>query len=69
LRLLGEGGMGEVWEAAQTDPVRREVALKLIKWGMDTKAVIARFEAERQALALWSLCEENRSRATAIETD
>jgi serine/threonine protein kinase len=52
LRLLGEGGMGQVWEAEQEKPVRRKVALKLIKWGMDTKAVVARFEAERQALAL-----------------
>jgi non-specific serine/threonine protein kinase/serine/threonine-protein kinase len=52
LQKLGEGGMGEVWEAEQTEPVRRKVALKLIKWGMDTKAVVARFEAERQALAM-----------------
>ncbi len=52
LNLLGEGGMGEVWEAEQTSPVRRRVALKVIKPGMDTKEVIARFEAERQALAL-----------------
>ena len=44
--------MGEVWEAEQEKPVRRKVALKLIKWGMDTKQVVARFEAERQALAL-----------------
>ncbi|NIV48242.1 MAG: protein kinase, partial [Gammaproteobacteria bacterium] len=52
LRRIGEGGMGEVWEAEQTEPVRRRVALKVIKRGMDTAAVIARFEAERQALAL-----------------
>jgi WD40 repeat protein/serine/threonine protein kinase len=49
---IGEGGMGEVWLAHQTDPVKRPVALKVIKAGMDTKAVLARFEAERQALAL-----------------
>ena len=52
LQKLGEGGMGEVWAAEQSDPVRRKVALKLIKRGMDTKQVIARFESERQALAL-----------------
>jgi non-specific serine/threonine protein kinase/serine/threonine-protein kinase len=49
---LGEGGMGEVLEAEQEKPVRRRVALKLIKWGMDTKQVVARFESERQALAM-----------------
>jgi len=52
LREIGEGGMGVVYEAEQEKPVRRKVALKLIKWGMDTKAVVARFESERQALAL-----------------
>src|SRR5262245_48620915 len=52
LQKIGEGGMGEVWLAEQTAPVRRRVALKLIKAGMDTKQVVARFEAERQALAL-----------------
>jgi len=52
LQRLGEGGMGEVWEAEQEAPVRRRVAFKLIKWGMDTKEVLARFESERQALAL-----------------
>jgi non-specific serine/threonine protein kinase/serine/threonine-protein kinase len=52
LQPLGEGGMGEVWEAEQEGPVRRRVAFKLIKWGMDTKEVLARFESERQALAL-----------------
>ena len=49
---LGEGGMGVVYVAEQTHPIRRKVALKVIKPGMDTRAVIARFEAERQALAL-----------------
>jgi eukaryotic-like serine/threonine-protein kinase len=52
LQVLGEGGMGEVWLAEQTKPIHRTVALKLIKTGMDTKAVVARFESERQALAL-----------------
>src|SRR5437764_5331936 len=52
LEQLGEGGMGTVWVAEQTEPVRRKVALKLIKPGMDSKQVLARFEAERQALAL-----------------
>lgn len=49
---LGEGGMGVVFVAEQVEPVRRRVALKVIKPGMDSKQVIARFEAERQALAL-----------------
>ena len=49
---IGEGGMGEVWVAKQTEPVKRKVALKLIKTGMDSKGVLARFEQERQALAL-----------------
>ena len=52
VRLLGTGGMGEVWQAEQTEPFRRTVAVKLIKPGMDTRAVIARFDSERQALAL-----------------
>ncbi len=52
LEEIGEGGMGTVWAAEQTAPVRRKVALKLIKAGMDSRAVLARFEAERQALAL-----------------
>ncbi|MFT3878821.1 MAG: tetratricopeptide repeat protein [Gemmatales bacterium] len=52
LEPLGEGGMGTVWKAEQLEPVRRLVAVKLIKPGMDSKQVIARFDAERQALAL-----------------
>jgi non-specific serine/threonine protein kinase/serine/threonine-protein kinase len=52
LQKLGEGGMGIVYLAEQEHPIRRRVALKIIKLGMDTKAVIARFEAERQALAM-----------------
>jgi WD40 repeat protein/serine/threonine protein kinase len=52
LEEIGEGGMGTVWVAEQTEPVKRKVALKLIKPGMDSKAVLARFAAERQALAL-----------------
>ncbi|PWU14801.1 MAG: hypothetical protein C5B50_16570, partial [Verrucomicrobia bacterium] len=52
LERLGEGGWGVVYVAEQTEPVRRRVALKVIKLGMDTKAVVARFEAERQALAM-----------------
>jgi len=52
LQKLGEGGCGVVYMAEQEQPIRRRVALKIIKLGMDTKSVIARFEAERQALAL-----------------
>ncbi len=52
LQQIGEGGWGIVYMAEQTEPVRRRVALKVIKLGMDTRQVIARFEAERQALAL-----------------
>jgi serine/threonine protein kinase/WD40 repeat protein len=52
LEKIGEGGMGVVYMAQQEEPVRRRVALKIIKLGMDTKQVVARFEAERQALAL-----------------
>ena len=51
LSVLGEGGFGMVYRAEQKKPVRRQVALKVIKPGRDTKQVIARFEAERQALA------------------
>jgi serine/threonine protein kinase len=52
LELIGQGGMGEVWLAEQRQPVRRRVAIKLIKVGMDTKEIVGRFESERQALAL-----------------
>ncbi len=52
VEIIGEGGMGSVWRAKQTEPVKRFVAVKLIKTGMDSRQVLARFEAERQALAL-----------------
>src|SRR6266487_2322926 len=52
LEKVGEGGCGVVYVAEQTEPVRRRVALKVIKLGMDTRQVVARFEAERQALAM-----------------
>ncbi|HZI33442.1 MAG TPA: serine/threonine-protein kinase, partial [Candidatus Binatia bacterium] len=52
LQKIGEGGCGAVYMAEQEKPIRRRVALKIIKLGMDTKSVIARFEAERQALAM-----------------
>ena len=52
LQVIGEGGFGAVYMAEQEEPIRRRVALKLIKLGMDTKQVIARFDAERQALAM-----------------
>lgn len=52
LERIGEGGMGTVYVAEQREPIRRKVALKLIKWGLDTKDVLSRFELEHQALAL-----------------
>jgi serine/threonine protein kinase len=52
LEQLGEGGFGVVFMAEQLEPVRRQVVLKIIKPGMDSRQIIARFEAERQALAL-----------------
>src|SRR5262245_15240959 len=52
LELIGEGGMGTVWMAEQKEPIHRRVAVKVVKAGMDSKQVLARFEAERQALAL-----------------
>src|SRR5262245_46714428 len=52
LEKIGEGGFGEVWMAEQREPVKRRVALKIIKLGMDSRQVVARFEAERQALAM-----------------
>jgi serine/threonine protein kinase len=51
-RRLGEGGFGEVWAAEQSAPVRRRVAIKILKPGMDSRSILARFEAERQALAI-----------------
>src|SRR6516225_495184 len=52
LEQIGEGGMGTVWMAEQTEPIQRRVAVKVVKEGMDSKQVLARFQAERQALAL-----------------
>jgi len=52
LQKIGERGFGEVWMAEQREPVKRRVALKIIKLGMDTRQVVARFEANRQALAV-----------------
>ena len=52
LEPLGEGGMGTVWKAEQREPVKRQVAVKLIRAGLDSKTLLVRFEAERQALAL-----------------
>ena len=52
LEKIGEGGFGEVWMAEQREPVKRRVALKIIKLGMDNRQIVARFEAERQALAM-----------------
>ncbi len=52
MEVIGEGGMGTVYLASQTEPVKRQVALKLIKAGMDSRAVLTRFDAERQALAM-----------------
>ncbi len=52
IEAIGEGGMGTVWLAEQKEPIKRKVAIKLIKAGMDSRSVLARFEAERQALAM-----------------
>src|SRR6185503_15015060 len=52
LEKIGEGGFGEVWMAEQREPVKRRVALKILKLGMDSRQIVARFEAERQALAM-----------------
>ncbi|MFY9256586.1 MAG: serine/threonine-protein kinase [Fuerstiella sp.] len=52
IEQIGEGGMGSVWVAKQSQPIKRKVAIKLIKAGMDSQQVLARFEAERQALAM-----------------
>src|SRR5215471_4751425 len=52
LQKIGEGGMGEVWLAEQKEPVRRRVAIKLVRAGMNSREVVARFASERQALAL-----------------
>src|SRR5574342_170554 len=55
LEKIGEGGFGDVWMAEQEEPVHRRVALKIIKLGMNTREVVARFEAERQALAMMEI--------------
>ena len=60
LQQLGEGGFGVVFMAEQEKPVRRKVALKIIKPGMDSRQFVARFEAERQALAIMDRSEERR---------
>ena len=52
VRLLGSGGMGDVYLAEQKEPIRRRVAVKVIKLGLDTKSIVTRFSAERQALAV-----------------
>ncbi len=52
VKEIGEGGMGLVYEAEQLEPIKRRVALKMVKRGMDTKEFVARFESERQALAM-----------------
>src|SRR5262245_36422269 len=52
LQLIGEGGMGSVYLAEQRQPIQRQVALKVVKLGMDTRQVVTRLESERQALAL-----------------
>jgi non-specific serine/threonine protein kinase/serine/threonine-protein kinase len=69
LETLGEGGMGIVYLAEQQAPVRRTVALKLIKLGMDTKQVIARFESERQALAMMSHPNVAKALDAGVTTD
>jgi eukaryotic-like serine/threonine-protein kinase len=60
IRKLGEGGMGQVWLAEQVSPVRRQVAVKLIKAGMYDEAVVQRFQSERQSLAMMNYGRTNR---------
>ena len=69
LELIGEGGMGMVYMAEQTEGVRRRVALKIIKLGMDTRQVIARFEAERQALAFVRSSQHHARAGCGLDVD
>lgn len=69
LEQIGEGGFGVVFMAEQEEPVRRKVALKIIKPGMDTKEVIARFEAERQALAIVDLICQVETESLSLNVD
>ena len=69
LEQIGEGGFGVVFMAEQTEPVRRQVALKVLKPGMDSRQVIARFEAERQALALMDRVAHANSVAHGLQYD
>jgi len=66
VRLIGEGGMGEVYEAEQGKPVRRRVALKLVKLGMDTRQIVARFDADHPDAVFRVLADSTRGRKQAM---